>query len=581
MADARLQGRSLYRSQSLCSEGSIGNGTLAGLGSARSVAWALTLGVVLALVGGGGVQAEIIEVSNPTAVTHWLSSGDTHFGINSLGGGYVSCVLQGGVVARPDQCPSSFGDDNIVSVGYGRGWQMAIRDQLHKGRHNPTQAGFRDSAGAPSEVSEGASCSGPGGRVFVAPFTLPIYSNAKNDWVENEDLVPDNFSDDGGNSDQDSIDESTLSQADEITSEWVYSALYEDASDRVTADVAIVRHLAQADYRHVPDAIYQFGEQALMIDGSSVINPKGAEWLDIAPDASAPAELQGPQIAAHDDYGTSIYSYIARARYSLGYHTMLWIDEAGQWQEELVTECDNLASLQLYGDQHLELFDGNPNSLLGGNPAGFSGMTDRPLIIRSTGGLDELDTAMAVGAYLPPTACNTKQTVGIETASGDVVYAQDRRVRYTLIANRRACGAEPGVSETKLMGVPGEEVTVENDHTSFGLRFYSLGVLSPEKGVPGVHERMRLELYLFAGTPSAIRAAVEEMEASGLLDQGDCEVAPTCQEPPHTVPTLGHSGSVALILCLMGSIRIARSWRTSRMGSSRPHHAPQKIDTVE
>ena len=511
------------------------------------------------------VRAEIIEMSNPTAVTHWLSSGDTHFGINSLGGGYVSCILQGEVGERPEECPSSFGDDNVVSVGYGRGWQMAIRDQLHKGRHNPTQAGFRDSAGAPSDVSLGGSCGGPGGRIFVAPFTLPIYSNSKMDWVENEDLVPDNISTDGGNSDDDEIDESPFTQADEITSEWVYSGLYEDASDRVTADVAIVRHLAQADYRFIPDAIYQFGAQAKLLDGNSVINTKAAEWLDIAPDASAPEELLGPQIAAHDDYATAIYSYIARARYSLGYHTMLWIDDAGEWQEELVTECNDPTTLQLYGDQHLELFEGNPNSLLGGNPAGFSGVTDRPLIIRSTGGLDELDTAMAIGAYLPATTCNTKQTVGVETETGRILYSQDRRVRYAMIANRRACGAEPGIDDTKLMGVPGEEVSVENDHTSLGLRFYSLGVLSPEKGVPEAHERMRLELYLFRGTPSEIRAAVEELEASSLFGEANCEVAPTCQAPP-AVPSLGHSGFVALILCLTLSIQVVRSSRTSRTG---------------
>merc|ERR1712096_247453 len=115
------------------------------LGASGRTAWAVTLGYVVACIASGAVHAEIVEMSNPTSVTNWLSSGDTHFGINSLGGGYVSCVLQGGVGARPDECPSSFGDDNIVSVGYGRGWQMAIRDQLHKGRHNPTQAGFRDS----------------------------------------------------------------------------------------------------------------------------------------------------------------------------------------------------------------------------------------------------------------------------------------------------------------------------------------------------------------------------------------------------------------------------------------------------
>ena len=126
----------------------------------RRAVWVMVLSCVPVLLAGNGVRAEIIEPSNPTVATHWLSSGDTQFGFNDLGGGYISCVLPGETGAPPDQCPSSFGDENIVSVGYGRGWQMAIRDQLHRGRHNPTQAGFKDSAGTPASVSEGDSCGG-------------------------------------------------------------------------------------------------------------------------------------------------------------------------------------------------------------------------------------------------------------------------------------------------------------------------------------------------------------------------------------------------------------------------------------
>lgn len=58
-------------------------------------------------------------------------------GFSDKGGGYVNYV-------------DIDGSGNINGYGFGRGWQSSVRDRLHNGRYNPTQAGFVDAAGAPT-----------------------------------------------------------------------------------------------------------------------------------------------------------------------------------------------------------------------------------------------------------------------------------------------------------------------------------------------------------------------------------------------------------------------------------------------
>jgi hypothetical protein len=165
-----------------------------------------------------------VTYSDPTGVAQWITSGPFSFGFNEDGGGCISCILSDPSAGQPARCDSLAGDPNLVSPGYGRAWQNSFRDNLHSNRYNPTQAGFSDSWGIPAALTLGDSCNGPGGRLYVAPFRLPIYSNHKFDWVENEDIVSDGYADDGDASDNDGIDESGLSQLDEIRSEWNYTA---------------------------------------------------------------------------------------------------------------------------------------------------------------------------------------------------------------------------------------------------------------------------------------------------------------------------------------------------------------------
>ena len=470
-----------------------------------------------------------LTYSDPTGVAEWITSGDFSFGFNENGGGAISCIFADPSAGQPSRCDSLAGDANLASPGYGRSWQMSFRDELHSNRYNPTQAGFRDSWGTPTPLLQGDSCGGPGGRLYVSPYRLPIYSNKKFDWVEHEDVVEDGYTNDNGDTDNDELDESGSSQLDEIRSEWTYSALYEDYSDRVTADVAIIRHAYQADFRHPPDAIRQFSSGGFLDNGNPVLK-ESAIWLDLAPDEGAPASLQGPQVATPLDLATGIFGYSGRVRWSFGYNNALWIDSSGQWQEGELQDCEEKVEIQIGADQHTELYDGNANSVLGGNPANYAGQSNLPMMLLSSGGTDELTTAQAVGFYLPENDCNANQTVGWHETKGDILYSQDRRGRVVFSGNHRACG-NPA---TKLLWRDPDDllpdVRGENDQTNVTIRIRTLGMLNPDTAPAGVIERFRLDVRLLFGTPAEILAAVQELEAGLSTQAVNCEVTPTCAD---------------------------------------------------
>lgn len=158
------------------------------------------------------------------------------------GGGYLNyCSIDNG--------------PNIVSTDYGKGWQGALRDRLHRGRYNPTQAGFRDTAGSPVEIVEQKN------KLIIKKFNMPLYGDAVFDFTEHEDLVPD----------------SSKYKDDEIRSEFDFYGYYEDAPPVVGNKIVVIRFYAEYSYAREPKAIYQFGEKARKENGQPVLNKKALE----------------------------------------------------------------------------------------------------------------------------------------------------------------------------------------------------------------------------------------------------------------------------------------------------------------
>jgi hypothetical protein len=156
---------------------------------------------------------------NADMTTHEIHSGEVILGISEFGGGYINKLFIPGI-----------GD--IIgkhAARYGRGGQTSIRDELHGRRYNPTQAGFSDTAGTHCVIEQPSK-----GYLYIPPRPVALFNgDGKYDFTEWENLAKDPYDNDGGNSDQDNIDESTLGkkQEDEITSEFDFTGSYEDIRD--------------------------------------------------------------------------------------------------------------------------------------------------------------------------------------------------------------------------------------------------------------------------------------------------------------------------------------------------------------
>jgi hypothetical protein len=129
----------------------------------------------------------VVSGSSPSLVTHTLESvvGSKRavIGVNDRGGGYINSVLLHG-----------YGIDgvDIVVTDFGKGWQGSVRDNLHGGRYNPTQAGFRDQFGAPVSVVKNST-------LLVEQFAMPLYGDPVFDFLATKPAgVADAYPKDGG-----------------------------------------------------------------------------------------------------------------------------------------------------------------------------------------------------------------------------------------------------------------------------------------------------------------------------------------------------------------------------------------------
>ncbi len=108
----------------------------------------------------------IFETSDFTADQATITSNGATLGVDCNGGGYVNYLNTG---------YGSFG--NTIAVAYGRGFQADIRDSLHSGLYNPTEAGINDGDGTPVTLALTNSSEGAGGRINIVPYNMGLFLN--------------------------------------------------------------------------------------------------------------------------------------------------------------------------------------------------------------------------------------------------------------------------------------------------------------------------------------------------------------------------------------------------------------------
>lgn len=382
--------------------------------------------------------------------THTINAGAVKLGVNSNGGGYVNYF-------------SIEGGPNIVSPKFGRGWQGSIRDRYHEGRYNPTQAGFSDAAGTPVRVNIINNKK----TISIPPFQMPLFGDPVFDFTENENLTKDaKVYKDQGKYDSDGLDERSNDQDDEIRSEFDYQGHYENVSSRtIDLGVSSIKHVYRSTYMRKPKAIYQFGRNAIKENGHYVLNPR-YQLQDIS------RVIPGKQTASPIDLSNVIFTaYGIRLLTRFNYTTGMWHDGT-KW---------NIRKKESFRGRGNEM-----NFQINSNEQQVYRRLNNNLLILSKG--SNPYTSKAIGVYVPNNARNIKQTILRNRSNGQIKFAEDRRTRSYMFFSH-----------------------VIDEQIGIRTRYFTTGLMAPNRGRRGYVEGLRHETYILYGTPQRILQAIKRL----------------------------------------------------------------------
>jgi|GEM_PF-1759797 len=399
-------------------------------------------------------QPKIIAVSDPTTVSHQLTSGNFTVGINNLGGGAISQILLPGV-----------GDImGVESKSYGRMGQAAIRDRSHGGKYNPTQAGFYETLGTPCKVEQI-----PGKLVVPARPVALWHGDSGYDFTRWENIGADPYSEPGffggalNASDQDGVDEENLAvdingsiytkQEAEVYSEWDYYGTYEDYMGKNGITTPAIRHYFEFRFVRAPGhCINQFRA------GTPV-------WTPSAVRASLSHVNPAGVFAGTDkDMNAMVVEW------SLRHDRSKWTPQFSYFRTTdknwVITAADN-ENLDPTNDGTAFIIADSDNPAVGN----------------------------ALGLYRPKTDINQYQVIGVNESTGAIVYKDDRQV---LLADTFRIYKD-------MLRIP--------TMSKYGYVGTLSGMINRSRLEPNVYESFRNEYLIFYGTPNQIKAAIAAYDA--------------------------------------------------------------------
>jgi hypothetical protein len=395
----------------------------------------------------GGVQEtysqNVIAVSDPSITTDTLTSGELVIGVNSNGGGVINFLEIPGV-------GNIFGPQSVL---YGRSGQSAMRDGMHSGRYNPTQAGFNETLGTPCIVlNEDTKITVPG-----RPLAL-WYGDCQWDFTEWENIGPDpSCYPDGGNSDVDELDESDLEgkQNTEVKSEFDYFGIYHDYKNKGGIDISCVRHYFEYRYVRTPGhCINQFRP------GLDIFNPD-----QIHPDISSAFPV-GSHTAEPFDMSNFILSWHLR-------------NDVVNWDPKFQFIKNNDGSWKIQSREvHVKETLDNGDVVV-----------PRLLIISDS---NNPNTENALGFYMPNSEFNTYETIGVDETTGLIEY-KDRRYQSIRIWDQPR-------------RIPSMAV--------YGFKTETKGLLNRTRLPDNVYEAYRFDMFMLMGTPNEIWETINKIEAA-------------------------------------------------------------------
>jgi hypothetical protein len=408
----------------------------------REIMQKITIAMAILLLGGAlyAKPFKIIARSNPRITTHQLKSGYMTIGLTDNGGGVINQVILPGLGDIMDEATDM----------YGRAGQVAIRDASHGGRYNPTQAGFYETLGTQCEITK------TDGKLIVEPRGMALWhGDRKYDFTEWENIGRDPYGNDGGNGDEDGLDEANLAgkQETEVHSEFDYYGTYEDCRGKHGIAIPVIRHYFELRFIRPPGhALKQFRAGTRLWNADAV-----REDISI----NAP---EGIHTGTDKDLNGMI------AVWSLRHDKKKWT----------------------YKFVHYKKKDGTWGVVKDSGP-----VTN---IIRRNGAANAFAIAdsrdptkgVALGLYRPKSDINLNTMVGINEKTGAMVYKDNRTEQVTILVNSNRT---PTMSKYGFFGT-------------------FTGMINRTRLRPDVYEAFRSEYYILSGTPQEIMDAVKILDAT-------------------------------------------------------------------
>ncbi|MGC8549465.1 MAG: FN3 associated domain-containing protein [Acidobacteriaceae bacterium] len=450
---------------------------------------------------------DLYAPSDYTADQATITSNGATLGADCNGGGYVDYLNTG---------YGSFG--NLIAVAYGRGFQADIRDSLHSGFYNPTQAGIQDGLGTPVTLTLTQSPEGPGGRINIAPYTLPLFLNGGFCFFPLSYYDP-NVQNPIPSCNTTSVTDGIFSQelsanisADQqLSSEFRFQGYYEDASKLGNNTASIFKYDFTMTYLGNPGApgnpgattwetpqtssdyspIYKFGPAATY-DNNGTTTPvlntdyEGAAYdVQAYSDVSNPSSLTSVQLTP-TDLAIAQFDAGVRLRLSGGYTNYLTLNSS----------CNGWNSAQ-----PLNLTQGGVVITAKMYPIPTSSPCDTVVALQNPSDLN----APIIAIYYPQTdPVNAQQVTETNVTNGENVSV-DRRVFSYL----RASAYISSISTRTINGIQSE-----NQFTEIAPVIRVSGLLAPNHAGPNIDESVSSDMYVLVGSPAQVLTALQNMNQS-------------------------------------------------------------------
>ncbi len=396
------------------------------------------------------IAQDVISESDPSITTDKLSSGDMVLGINSNGGGVVNYLFIPGI-------GNIFGPQ---SVKYGRSGQSAIRDGLHGGKYNPTQAGFNETLGTKCIVEKD-------GDHFLLP-ARPValwYGDCDWDFTEWENIGADAACYiDGGNSDVDEIDESNLvgKQNTEVKSEFDYNGFYADYKGKAGIDIACIRHYFEYRFVRPPGHCISQFRPGLSIYKPDQINPDISSHFPAGKHSADPFDMSDFLLSWH--MRNDVENWDPKYRYVK--------NSDGTWNVNVKDRSEALV---------YETYSENEHPIV-----------PRLVVLSDS---DNPETGNALGFYMPESDFNKYQTIGVNEKTDSIVYKDNRFTSVKLWDQARR--------------IPTMAV--------YGFKVESNGILNRTRLDENVYEAFRFDLFMLMGSPNEIWETVNRIEKASFV----------------------------------------------------------------